>query len=239
MNLLQAWLRHYDPIHRGWTPAGIANAVCATNGFAFPRVAGGYNLYRGLNADPHPGADQPVGAAGARATVIDTFAWRPGPASNAGTFALVAIGGGGVESALGNPLITVEFDSERVPQPPVPNPPRDLSAWPIAGGRFRLTWHYAERDQAVAPMRFEAYRGDSADAIDFDTPIAGVSYRPRRVEHQCATPAYAHDSVQWFAVRAISSAGAHDGNTAGVSGRAQAAPPAAHTGVLTTIVEAD
>ena len=29
-DLLEKWLRHYDPIHRGWTPAGIANGAVTT-----------------------------------------------------------------------------------------------------------------------------------------------------------------------------------------------------------------
>jgi len=55
---------HYDPIHRGYTPRGIANGVTATGGWCFPRVlSGGYNLYRGPSAASID-FSRPVGAAG-------------------------------------------------------------------------------------------------------------------------------------------------------------------------------
>jgi hypothetical protein len=114
-DLLAKWLTHYDPIHRGWTPAGIANGVCATRGFAFPRVAGGYNLYRATEDDPAFSAAEIVGAAGARTTKIATFDWRPAAADSAYRFAIRSIGGGGVESPVGTPQCLVTFDDAGSP----------------------------------------------------------------------------------------------------------------------------
>ena len=97
-DLLRRWLAHYDPIHRGYTPRGIANAVCATNGWAFPRVRGGTNLYRGSPTAEAVDLTHPVGAAGRGATTIANFPWRPHGAGKEYYYVLRAIGGGGVES---------------------------------------------------------------------------------------------------------------------------------------------
>ena len=96
--LLAKWLDHYDPIHRGYTPRGIANGVCATAGWTFPRLGGGYNLYRGTPTADDIDYGVPVGAAGAGAGRINNFLWRPHTADTEYFYVCRAVGGGGVES---------------------------------------------------------------------------------------------------------------------------------------------
>ena len=136
--LLDKWLAHYDSIHRGWTPRGIANGVCATNGFAFPRLAGGYNLYRGAGALENVDTDVPVGAAGAQASQLETFSWRPAAASTTYVHVIRSIGGGGVEIPSGVQAVTVSFDAFGQPEGLKPNAPTSLAVVPQGGGRFEV-----------------------------------------------------------------------------------------------------
>ncbi|MCB9849126.1 MAG: hypothetical protein H6817_00305 [Phycisphaerales bacterium] len=234
---LEKWLRHYDPIHRGYTPQGIANGVCATRGFAFPRVAGGYNLYRALGEVVATDDAEIVGAASANALAIATFAWRPAAAATAYHFAVTAIGGGGVESAVGAFQVAVAFDDDGLAVAPVPNAPVDLRVTPLADGCFEVAWRYDMRDEAVSPERFDVFGG--AGAVDYETPLGNVTYRARAGWYAFVTEGYAHDAVGCFGVRAVSAAGVDDGNTVIACGRAQAVGPPVHREVFAAVVEAE
>ena len=54
MSLLDKYIAATDSIRRGFTARGIANGLPITRGFSFPRIAGGYNLYRGKDTGTPP-----------------------------------------------------------------------------------------------------------------------------------------------------------------------------------------
>ena len=134
-SLLEKWLIHYDPIHRGATMSGIANGVVATHGFSFPRIAGGYNLRRGEGFVP-AGSSMIVGTAGADANSIDTFAWVTHAAGVTYTYRLTPIGGGGVENLADEVVSVVAFDGGSDWIGLRPNAVSDLQVRPAADGRF-------------------------------------------------------------------------------------------------------
>jgi hypothetical protein len=237
--LLASWLRHYDPIHRGWTPEGIANGVCATNGYSFPRVAGGYNLYRSAIAGGSGQAAAIVGAAGAKATAVDTFAWRPAAPSTSYAFALTAMGGGGVESDAAAPAVKVVFDEEGRPRAPRPNVPAGAAVRAVSSGRFEVTWRYSERDEETPPATFRVYSDGGGGIIDYGTPIGAVAYRLRGGTHRFISPAHPHGAEVAFAVRAVSAGGADDGNVVVCRAVAMAAGPVFLGGAFMDVIEAE
>lgn len=236
--LFDRWLSHYDTIHRGWTPLGIANGMTATNGFAFPRVMGGYNLYRGPVAGGDSSTVQIVGAAGASATVVETFAWAPAMPLDFERFELRSIGGGGAESTPSTDGIAVQFDSLGQVEPLKPNSPGYLGIEQGAGGSFLLTWRYSQRGQEVAPAGFEVFADNASGIIDFANAAGVLAYRPRQGSYSYITGPHAHGSVQQFSVRAVAFDGTHDGNTLAVAAWADALPPAVPPVLLTEIIEA-
>ena len=236
--LLDRWLQHYDPIHRGWTPLGIANGLSATNGFAFPRVGGGYNLYRRSVSGEGLGDPVIVGAAGAMAVDVQTFEWTPADANEEVRFELRSIGGGGVESIACADGVTVGFDELGQPMSPKPNAPNSLSIEQSEGGAFVLTWRYAERGQAVSPVEFRVYTDNASGIIDFENEVGSVVYRLRQGEFAFETLGNMHGSVHQFVVRAFAGDGTHDGNVLIATGWSNALPPALPSVVLTEIVEA-
>jgi len=236
-DLLDKWLAHYDPIHRGWTPRGIAQGVCATRGFAFPRLAGGYTLYRGPAPDGPVDTYRPVGACGPAARTVSTFDWWPMDASSDYVFALASVGGGGVESVTSAPFVRVSTDDAGDALPPAPNAPRELQAAAISGGRFELSWRYDRRDEAARPESFAVYGGEDPATIDYETVLGAVNYARNVQCFAWESSAYDHDAVRSFAVRAVSAAGAVDDNTFVVSARALATGPAVHDAVFTERVE--
>ncbi|MCA9252831.1 MAG: hypothetical protein R3E58_14390 [Phycisphaerae bacterium] len=233
--LLACWLEHYDSIHRGWTPRGIANGVCATNGFAFPRVAGGYNLYR---RDVDAAFVEIVGASGAHADCVANFAWAAADALAAVRFELRSIGGGGVESAPSAIGVDVQFDETGEPNALKPNTPQDLSIKRRAEGRFELKWRYDERRQEAAPVSFAVFSDNGTGVVDYESAVGEVVYYPRQVGFSFLSDAFDHSVSVRFVVRAVAADGSHDGNTTSVMQWADATPPALPTVVLADVVEA-
>lgn len=224
-DLFESWLMHYDPLHRGWTPKGIANGVCATAGFFFPRIAGGYNLYRAVGRAPDYG-DPIVGAAGHDAATIRTFPWVSHAASTVYTWRLAAIGGGGVENRTGEAGTTAAFDDAGLWLGCRPNAPADLRVSALSAGRFLLRWTYTEQGQQVEPLVFRVYHDGGSGEIDYGVPAGTVGYLRRQWHYAFTSAGFEHDTRVRWAVRAVSASGIEDPNMLAVAGRAERqAPP--------------
>ncbi len=221
-SLLSSWLRHYDPIHRGWTPNGIANGVCVTNGWAFPRIRGGYNLRRSLSGPPGPG-DLIVGAAPADAREVRTFAWVAHPQGN-WCYRLSSIGGGGVEEPEVGSRASVEIGSANDWLGPRPNQVSDLRVEPSAGGRFLLSWTYCPAGQQTAPTAFGVYQSEPGEPLAWDSAVEAVPFRAGRLHYEYRSLPFAEGMVVAWGVRAASAAG-EEGNTAEVRAAARATGP--------------
>lgn len=231
VDLLQKWLAYYDPIHRGYTVRGIANALTATNGWCFPRVAGGYNLYRGRDGIEPIDFAQSVGAAGPLSISIANFAWRPHAASTRYVYVIKAIGGGGVESEATYPARVAEFDAEMALLGPRPNGPSELTARAAAGGRFELRWVYPLRHQEAAPSAFHVHHDGGTGLIDYGTVVASAPYRHGRIHYHWLSGPFGHGARRIWGVRAVTAEGVDDGNTLTAAGLADAEAPPAHPDV--------
>lgn len=227
-DLLPPWLAHYDPIHRGYTPRGIANAVCATNGWAFPRVRGGTNLYRGRPSAEAIDLTDPVGAAGRGATTIANFPWRPHGAGQEYGYTLRAIGGGGVESPATAPAVSVARDEAGRCTGGRPNTPAALSVEPAAGGGLVLRWCYSPRGEETSPEQFHIYADMGDGALDYAHPVGNCVYRAGQVHYVYHSPPQVHGGLSRWAVRAVTDRGRNDGNLVTVCATADAAGPAAY-----------
>ncbi len=224
-DLLQCWLRYYDPIHLGWTPKGIANGVCATAGYFFPRIAGGYNLRRAIGRVADDG-DPIVGTAGCDAAVVRTFPWVRHAASEVYTYRLAAIGGGGVEDQTEEARALVAFDDVGRWVGYRPNAPADLRVCALSGGRFLVRWTYTEEGQQIEPLAFRVYHNNGGGAIDYDRPVGMVGYRRRQWHFAFTSAGFDHDTCVRWAVRAVSASGVEEQNVVFVAGRAERqAPP--------------
>lgn len=198
--LLQDWLGTYDPIHRGWTRAGIANGLTATNGFSFPRVRGGYNLYRTAAGDPN--SPVLVGAAGADAVEIQPFAWVSHDPSSEYMYRLVPVGGGGVENWTDITETAVWFDESGAWVGPLPNAPTDLQAIPLSMGRVAVRWSYFPHGEQTAPEGFHLY-GNVGTDIDYGSIAGSTPYQPGQVHYEFITLPQPDGIKLGWAVRAF------------------------------------
>ena len=243
-DLLAKWLDHYDPIHRGYTPRGIANAVCATNGWSFPRIQGGYNLYRGTPTAEAIDYTFPVGAAGPQATTkphppfrIANFSWRPHAADTEYFYTLRAVGGGGVESPPTEPAVSVAFDAAGGCAGGRPNAPMALSVSAASGGRFVLRWSYAAVGEEVSPSEFRIYSDGGTGTVDYDNAVAQVAYVRGQIHFRYTTSEAAHGARRKWGVRAVSASGRDDGNETTVEALADASGPEPHPNLLGECME--
>lgn len=236
-DLLSKWLVHYDPIHRGYTVAGMANGVTATNGWSFPRMSGGYNLYRGQGVGAPIDPANPVGAAGASAASISNFSWRPHRTEDTYGYVVAAIGGGGVESAPSHPTRIAEFDVTGGLIGLRPNSPTGLTVTPLAAGRFELGWIYISEGQEAAPSLFRVYTDNASGPVDYQNAIGSVSYVRGKIHYTFTTAPYDQDARYTFAVRAESSEGVQDGNLVQRIGWTDRQAPEAHPLVTLSCVE--
>ncbi len=222
------WLAHYDPIHRGWTPRGIATGLCTTNGFFFPRVRGGYHLRRATGAIPSMDAAI-VGAGAAGETTIREFPWVTRTPGAVYVYRLNAIGAGGVEEAGTDNLATVEFDAAGNWVGARPTGPANLRVRPLAGGRFELRWTYSEPNTAAAgeAIEFRVFSDGGTGTMDYVTAVATIAVRARRLHYRYATAAFPHGAKVKWAVRAYTAQTVHDGNTNAVFAWADAEGPPA------------
>lgn len=247
-DLLAKWLDHYDPIHRGYTARGLANGVCATNGWCFPRIGGGYNLYRGTPTAGDIDYAQPVGAAGPAAGLtppvagggapagIANFSWRPHAVDSEYFYSVRAIGGGGVESPPSERAVAVAFDGSGAYLGGRPNPPVGLSVSLASGGRFVLSWSYSSLHEAAAPVGFRVYSDGGTGAVDYDSALAEVAHASGRVHYRYTTGGHAHGARRLWAVRAVSSLGRDDGNSETVEAVADAQGPEPHPNLVAECV---
>ena len=229
--MLQEWLRYYDPIHRGWTPAGIAHGVCATNGFSFPRIRGGYVLRRSVGGAAG-GSGEVVAAAGAEAAAVRTFPWVRHEAGADYTYRLTAINGGGIENLQEVSAARAVFDGSGRWLGPRPNAPADLRVTPIRGGRFRVRWTYSPKGQEVEPAEFRVYCGVGWSGVDYGSAAGRVAYDGDRVHFGYASEPFADGTRVTWAVRAVSAAGREEDNALSATGWADALPPAARPTVI-------
>lgn len=236
-DLFEKWLKHYDPIHRGYTPRGIANGVCATNGWFFPRVRGGYNLYRGTPTAEDIDEDVPVGAAGFGAVKVSNFAWWPHAAGTECFYALRAIGGGGVESDSCDPPVSVAFDAAGNFIGGLPNSPTDLSVSLAPGGRFVLRWTCSSIRQETPPVEFRIHSDGGTGTMDYETVVGQVAYDAGQVHFNYTSDTHAHGTARQWGVRAVSKYGREDGNQVTVRATADAVGPDPHPNLLSECVE--
>lgn len=234
-DLLAKWLACYDPVHRGWTPAGIANGLCATNGFFFPRIRGGYNLRRSSGRVP-TASDPIVGAAGADAASVHTFPWVSHEAGGEYVYRLTAVGGGGVENFADDVTAAVAFDDLGHWVGRLPNAPADLRVLPTVGGRFIVRWTYTGQCEQVEPAAFRLYHDQATGTVDFSSPAATVPYRRGRFHYEHVSEEFEHDTgIQWV-VRAVSEDGAEEDNDRFAFARASSAPPPINPAVHIRVV---
>jgi len=226
-DLLTKYLLHADPIHRGWTRAGVAHGRTLTGGL-FARYGGGTVLYRGASAST---ATEPIGAAGPGATTIRPWAWRHQASGTTYYFRCEAVGSGGVaavDPATDPPITRVRTGDDGTANAATPPAPRRLTVSPVAGGKFVVQWEYRPVGGLRAASEWRIYSDEGTGTVDYVTALDTVSARVSQSGaglYQWLSDAYADTTEVQFVVRARTAAGEEEQNANAVSAEAAATGP--------------
>lgn len=171
--LLDAFLRHYDTLHQGYTPAGLGFGVCATvgRGWCIPGSSGAEEVacvavFRGINEESEIDFDRPVGMALGKATTVTTFDYTATQREVWHIFAGVPYNGAGVPSDQPRePQRLLSDDSSDIIDPPVPNAPAYVSAEQRPGGKIGVHIGYSPWGEVVSPTDLQVY-GKQVDGPD-------------------------------------------------------------------------
>ncbi len=189
-------------------------------------MAAGYNIY----SRPTPtGADTLV-----QFVPAGTATWTlTGLAANSLQYVHVkALSAGGLEDAEDVRLTPVQIGADGLLVAPVPNQPAGVSAAAAAGGMVTVGFDYYSAAQAVAPGTFEVFAVALPGSIDYGTPQAMVMPRFKSDgPYAVNVGPFADGETVVCGVRAVSAAGAAEGNTDTVQAVADATAPDAPAGV--------
>ena len=130
-------------------------------------------------------------------------------------------------------IVRIAEDGEMIPL--TPNKPVQLTAAPLAGGKFLLRWRYTPIDEEITPTGFCIYI-DSGDGFDFELPDAVLEYGlGGRGEFQWTSDAYQHGQRCKFCVRAYATENGETQNIDYASAVADSIGPDAITDVYATV----
>lgn len=209
-----------DPFGQGSGANGLALMMPLTNGFQFPWREGNKVLMR-RTLYPTPSAWGYCGVATPAKTQIKSYAGYSHQANQAYQYAAAALLGNGMISRA-TPPVRLDFDGSKVLiTPGLPAWPRNVTATPIAAGKFLVTWEYDPFGQAAYPKDFQVFTGAAPVGVVYTTPIAdsitgltAIPYEANRRVYSFTSPAYTpHLRPRSFAVRARNVNGVAEKNT--------------------------
>lgn len=116
------------------------------------------------------------------------------------------------------PPIRTDFDADRrLITPLLPAPPSAVTAVPISGGRFLVSWSYDPYGQGAWPVDFQVFHGTVG--VDWGVPlqeqVSGllfVPFHPLRRRHEFVTAAFANGTSHVFGVRGRNASGICEAN---------------------------
>jgi hypothetical protein len=209
-----------DPFELGDDALSIGLMLDLDDGQVWPWIGdGGVALMRRA-LSPDAGDWQYVGIAGVQDDDVKQFPGLGHTAGQAYQYAAVTLLGNGMISQVSDP-VRVDFDGGgAMVLPALPNAPTAIRAAPVAGGKMRVAWVYDQFGEGEKPADFQVFAGADAGSIDFNTPLidsdTGLDYVAFAAAERFSlmTAAFAEDVPKAFAVRARSSAGVRELNTA-------------------------
>jgi hypothetical protein len=108
--------------------------------------------------------------------------------------------------------VKVSIDSDGDLAQPRPNSIFEARIEQLAGSKVKLLWYYCPLDQDSGPACFKIYYDNGTGQIDYENPIATISYTGRKFY------SYQSDSLEGgrylFAIRAKDANGIEDGSLA-------------------------
>jgi hypothetical protein len=200
-----------DALFAGMTANAFKLGTVLSLGWFWPRVAGCSMLYRGNNMETIDFDNiLTIGA-------LDVKQIQPpgylAHANSTTHFYVIrrANSCGDLEHTLAA-AVKVSIDASGNLEQPRPNSIFEARTDPLAGSKVKLLWYYCPLDQNSEPACFNIYYDNGTGQIDYENPIATISYAGRKFYSYQSDPLKGDRYL--FAIRAKDANGVEDSSLA-------------------------
>jgi hypothetical protein len=191
-------------------------------GWFWSRIVGCSLLYRGSSMEQIDFVNI-LAAAELYADTISPPTYLPHDSNSAYFYVVRRVNGCGYEEKTLSAAVKVSINGDGELAIQQPNKIFTCRAGLVEGNKIKLIWYYCPIEQQSKPVRFKVYFDAGTGQIDYDNPIATISYGGRRFY------SYLSDILQagryLFAIRAEDAEGVEDSSLAQLKVQLQVASP--------------
>jgi hypothetical protein len=205
----KGWLK--EALFNGMTANAFKLGTALSLGWFWPRFAGCSILYRG-NSMENIDFDNILTVGALEAEQIQPPRYVVHATSTTHFYVIRRANScGDLEHTL-SAAVRVSTDTNGDLEQPKPNSIFEARAEQLAGGKVKLLWYYCPLDQDSRPAFFNIYYDNNTGQIDYENPIASISYAGRKFYN------YQSDSLEegryLFAIRVKNANGIKDSSLA-------------------------
>jgi hypothetical protein len=169
----------FDSLYEGDSPNGVKLGMGLTGGDFWPRVAGCSMLYRGSNMDLIDFTNI-LAVSEAEASEISPPIYVAHDNGSIYFYVVRRANNCGREEHTLAAAVKVSIDASGELAEPQPNNVFETKAEQVDGNKLRLVWYYCPIEQQSPPVCFKIYYDVGTGQIDYENPIATISYAGRR-----------------------------------------------------------
>ena len=173
----QNWLS--DAFFNGMTARAFKLGTTLSLGWFWMRTAGCSALYRGLSIEQIDSADI-LTVAQQDADVISPPSYLPHNSNSTYFYVIRRFNSCGYQEETLAAAAKVPIGADGELQDPQPNRVFTSRVEQAGSNKIRLIWFYCPLEQKSRPVRFNVYYDNRTDHIDYQTPLASVSYQGRK-----------------------------------------------------------
>ena len=168
-----------DSLYEGDSPSGIRLGMGLTGGDFWPRVAGCSVLYRGLSLTLIDFTNI-LAVSGAEASEISPPGYIPHDSGSIYFYVIRRVNNCGYEEQTSAAAVKVSIDASGELAQPQPNNIFEAKAAQVDGNKVQIVWYYCPIEQQSPPACFNVYYDSGIGQVDYENPIAAISYSGRR-----------------------------------------------------------
>ena len=171
--------KFFDSLYEGDSLNGVKLGMGLTGGDFWPRVAGCSMLYRGPSMDLIDFTNM-LAVAEAKASEISPPSYISHEGGSIYFYVVRRVNNCGCEEHTLAAVVKVSIDASGEMAEPQPNNVFEARAEQVDGNKIRLVWYYCPSEQQSPPACFKVYYDTGTGQIDYENPIATISYAGRR-----------------------------------------------------------
>jgi len=171
--------KFFDSLYEGGSPKGVKLRMGLTGGDFWPRVAGCSMLYRGSDMNLIDFSNILV-VSDAEASEISPPTYVSHDSGSVYFYVIRRANNCGREEHTLSAAVKVSIDSNGELAKPLPNNVFGTRVEQVDSNKIWLVWYYCPIEQQSPPKCFKVYYDAGTGQIDYESPIATISYLGRR-----------------------------------------------------------